>query len=359
MKKGLLYMSGLLALATIKSYAATSVEAFVTSHSFSNILPIKQLIEDDWQQAPKQSASDAFTQNEVGVRAYFDNFSFSVSQRYDYFVQTNDDTAKAFYLDRNDLALDSQSEYDAQLRLFHQRSNGIKVGYKLNFDRFSAELRVGYWRVLATRESQLNGLISSDLNGNISADAQLSEFYSTNNFLKRQNSDDWNTQGSGVTVDLHMRWQPSNNIDISVDITDLYSDYKVDNAGFSKGKIDTDGTFINSIGGIAYVPLYRGIETAERHNFELPETVNLDAIYRTESLAYVTHFTRQGDINFYYVGVQFESENSTTRLLFDIENTAPEIQFHNKWITAYFSIDDTDIDQAMLAKLGVNVHLEF
>ena len=359
MKKGLLYMSGLLALATIKSYAATSVEAFVTSHSFSNILPIKQLIEDDWQQAPKQSASDAFTQNEVGVIAYFDNFSFSVSQRYDYFVQTNDDAAKAFYLDRNDLALDSQSEYDAQLRLFHQRSNGIKVGYKLNFDRFSAELRVGYWRVLATRESQLNGLISSDLNGNISADAQLSEFYSTNNFLKRQNSDDWNTQGSGVTVDLHMRWQPSNNIDISVDITDLYSDYKVDNAGFSKGKIDTDGTFINSIGGIAYVPLYRGIETAERHNFELPETVNLDAIYRTESLAYVTHFTRQGDINFYYVGVQFESENSTTRLLFDIENTAPEIQFHNKWITAYFSIDDTDIDQAMLAKLGVNVHLEF
>lgn len=359
MKKWLLYMSGLLALATIKSYAATSVEAFVTSHSFSNILPIKQLIEDDWQQAPKQSASDAFTQNEVGVRAYFDNFSFSVSQRYDYFVQTNDDTAKAFYLDRNDLALDSQSDYAAQLRLFHQRSNGIKVGYKLNFDRFSAELRVGYWRVLATRESQLNGLISSDLNGNISADAQLSEFYSTNNFLKRQNSDDWNTQGSGVTVDLHMRWQPSNNIDISVDITDLYSDYKVDNAGFSKGKIDTDGTFINSIGGIAYVPLYRGIETAERHNFELPETVNLDAIYRTESLAYVTHFTRQGDINFYYVGVQFESENSTTRLLFDIENTAPEIQFHNKWITAYFSLDDTDIDQAMLAKLGVNVHLEF
>ena len=359
MKKGLLYMSGLLALATIKSYAATSVEAFVTSHSFSNILPIKQLIEDDWQQAPKQSASDAFTQNEVGVRAYFDNFSFSVSQRYDYFVQTNDDTAKAFYLDRNDLALDSQSEYDAQLRLFHQRSNGIKVGYKLNFDRFSAELRVGYWRVLATRESQLNGLISSDLNGNISADAQLSEFYSTNNFLKRQNSDDWNTQGSGVTVDLHMRWQPSNNIDISVDITDLYSDYKVDNAGFSKGKIDTDGTFINSIGGIAYVPLYRGIETTARHNFELPETVNLDAIYRSDNLAYLTHFTRQGDINFYYVGVQFESKDSTTRLLFDIENSAPEIQFHNKWITAYFSIDDTDIDQIMLAKLGVNVHVEF
>ena len=62
MKKRLLYISGLLALATANSYAATSVEAFVTSHSFSNILPIKQLIEDDWQQAPEQSASDAFTQ---------------------------------------------------------------------------------------------------------------------------------------------------------------------------------------------------------------------------------------------------------------------------------------------------------
>ena len=359
MKKRLLYISGLLALAADNSYAATSVEAFVTSHSFSNILPIKQLIEDDWQQAPEQSASDAFTQNEVGVRAYFDNFSFSVSQRYDYFVETNSDTAQAFYLNRNDLALDSQSEYYAKLKLFHQRSNGIKVGYKLNFDRFSSELRIGYWRLLATRESQLNGLISSDLNGNIAADAQLSEFYSTNNFLKRQNSDDWQTQGSGVTVDLHMRWQPSNNIDISLDITDIYSDYKLDNAGFSKGKIDTDGTFINSIGGVAYVPLYRGIETAKRHNFDLPETVNVDAIYRTDDLAYVTHFTRQGDINFYYAGVQFESEDSTTRLLFDIANIAPEIQFQNKWITAYLSLDDIDIDQAMLAKLGVNVHFQF
>lgn len=359
MNKRLTYIPVLFALAAMQSYATTSVEAFITSHSFSNILPIKQLIEDDWQQAPKQSASDAFTQNEVGLRTYFDNFSLSISQRYDYFVEANGDTARAFYLERSDLALDSQSEYHAKLKLFHQRSNGIKVGYKLNFDRFSTELRVGYWRLLATRESQLNGLISSDLNGKISADAQLSEFYTTNNFLKRKNSDDWQTQGSGITVDLHMRWQPSNNIDIRVDITDLYSDYKLDNAGFSAGKIDTDGTFINSVGGIAYVPLYRGIETTARYDFTLPETVNLDAVYRTDNLAYLTHFTRQGDINFYYVGVQFESEYSTTRLLFDIENTAPEIQFHNKWITAYFSLDDTDIAQAMLAKLGVNVHFQF
>lgn len=359
MKVSLPVIATLLALLTINANASTTVEAFATSNSYSNILPIKQLIEDDWQQSPDQTASDAFTQNEVGIRAYFDNFSFSVSQRYDYLVKTEQQTAQAFYLNRNDLALNTLDKYNINLQLHNQRSNGIKVGYKLDYDNFSTEIRLGYWRLLATRESHLNGLISADGNGNISASAQLNEFYSKDNFLRRRNSDDWNTQGSGFTVDLHMYWQPSENIDITLAITDLYTKFTAKNTGYSAGEIDTDGTFINSIGGISYVPLYRGRETTAKHQFSIPETINLNALYRSKSLTYVTQFSRQSDINFYYVGVQFEHGNSSTRLLLDIENSAPEIQFHHPWVTAYFSIDDTDFNQAMLFKLGINLHLSF
>ncbi len=349
----------LLTVLSINANASTKVEAFTTSHSYSNILPIKQLIDDDWQQPPDQGASDAFTQSEVGIRAYIDNFSFSVSQRYDYFVKTEQQTAQAFYLNRNDLALNTLDEYKINFQLLNQRSNGIKVGYKFQYNNFTTDIRLGYWRLLATRDSYLNGVISGDDNGNISASAQLNEFYSTDNFLKRRNSDDWNTQGTGLTVDLHMRWQPSSNIDLKLSITDLYAEFTSKNTGYSAGKLDTDGTFINSIGGIAYVPLYRGIETSAEHQFSIPVTINLNALYRTKKLTYVTQFLRQSDINFYYVGVQFEHENSSTRLLLDIENTAPEIQFHHPWITAYFSIDDTDFNQAMLFKLGINLHLTF
>jgi hypothetical protein len=359
MRNNLCYIPLSLAFITLSSFATTTIESFISSHSYSNVLPVKQLIEDDWQQSPDHDASKAFTQNEAGIRAYIDNFSLSISHRYDYFVDTNHDTAQAFYLDRQDQALNAKAQYDINLKLFHQRSKGIKLGYKLDFDTLSTELRIGYWRLTATRESKLYGTISSDLNNNIAADAQLNEFYSDNNFLKRKNTDDWETDGSGITADFHLRWKPTSNIDIALDITDLYSHFKLEDSGFSEGKVNTNGTFINSLGGVAYLPLYRGLETSAKHTFSLPKTMNIDALYRSESLAYLAHFTRQGDTNFYYLGLQFEAENSTTRLLFDVENRAPEVQFKHRWITAYLSMDDIDLNQAMLLKLGLGLHIEF
>lgn len=346
-------------LLTASTHAETSITPFFTSHSFSNVIPVKQLIKDDWKQAPDSDASNAFTQNEAGIRAYINNFSLSISHRYDYFVDTNSDTAEVFYLNRQDKALDTQDRYDIDLKLLHQRSNGVRLGYKLDFQSFSTEFRLGYWQLNATRESNLNGVVSSDLNGNIAADAQLSEYYSTSNFLRRQNNDDWETRGSGVTLDAHFQWQPTTDINIAIDLKDIYSDFQLKDSGFSDGVVDTDGTFINSIGGVAYLPLYRGREITAKHQFELPKTIHINAVYNQNDLGYLVNITRQGNINFYYVGVEFYSKNTTTRLMLDIENTAPEIQFSSDWLTAYFSIDDTDINKAMLLKLGLNLHFAF
>lgn len=339
--------------------ADEKVEFFAISQSFSNILPVKQLIEDDWQQSPENKASDGFTQNEIGIRSYWKNFSFSISHRYDYFVFSNPDTAKAFYLDRSDLALNTQDKYNIDLKLFHQRSNGIRIGYKFEFEHFSTEIRLGYWDLSATRETNLTGTLSSDLQGNISAIAELDEFYSSNNFLHRRNTNDWDTDGSGMTLDIHLTWQPIENISLYADLKDLYSDFSLDNSGFSEGKIDTEGTYINSVGGIAYLPIYRGRETAEKHQFELPEQLEFTGLYHDEQLSYLTRYKRQGEQNFYYLGLEINHENSSTRLSFDIENSAPEIEYKNEWLTFIFAIDNLHIERAMLLTLGFNIHYNF
>jgi len=336
------------------------VEYFALSHSFSNILPVKQLIEDDWQQSPENKASDGFTQNEMGLRSYWGDFSFGVSQRYDYFVLSNSDTAQTFYLDRSDLALNSQKKYNIDLKLLHQRSNGLRIGYKFEFENFSSEIRLGYWQLSATRESNLQGTLASDLQGNVSAIAQLEEYYSDNNFLHRRNTDDWDTDGSGLTLDIYFAWQPTRKISIFADFKDLYSDFSLNDSGYSKGKIDTEGTFINSVGGIAYLPVYRGISTAQKHQFKLPEQVNLLSLYQySEQMSYLARYKRQGEQNFYYIGLELAHENSSTRLSFDIENTAPEIQYTSDWFSFVFSIDQLDVDRAMLLNFGVNIHFDF
>jgi len=337
------------------------IEFFAISQSWSNILPVKQLLKDEWQQAPSSSASKGFTQNEFGVRTYLHNFSFSISHRYDYFVFSNSDTANAFYLDRSDLALDTQSEYNIDLKLLHQRSNGIRLGYKFEFEKFTIEPRLGYWDLSATRESYLTGTLSSDLNGNISGIAELQEFYSDRNFLRRRNVDnDWDTDGSGLTLDVHISWKPTENITLLADLKDIYSDFTLDNSGYSEGKVDTEGTFINSVGGIAYLPLYRGKEIEDKHQFELPEQVDVMALYHnTKKFSYLARYRHQGEQDFYYLGFEVQHESSSTRFSIDIENLAPELQFKNNWFTLIFAIDDFDIDKALQLNLGLNLQYCF
>ena len=336
-----------------------NISFFMTSKSYSNILPVKPLIKDNWQSTPSNSASHAFTQNEIGVRSYWQNFSFTVSKRYDHFLYTNKDTAHVFYLDKKGLPLNTQNNYQLDLAIQHQRSNGVRLGYKFNEANVTSEIRLGYWQSKASRESKLSGELLSDNQGSINGKALLSEYYSDKNFLRRTNNNDWNTEGEGVTLDVFFNWQTTQEINITAQLSDLYSNFSLNNSGYSTGQIDTDGTFVNSVGGIAYLPLYRGREVSKKHNFTLPKQVDVLTTYATEHVNYLGRYKKQGDVDFYYLGVELLGENSATKFFIDIENLTPEIDYQHKWFRILFAMDDANIDKAMLINLAVSVNYQF
>lgn len=350
----------------IKKPANNSVSTYILSESFSNILPIKQLIEDDWQQAPASNSSIGFTQNELGLKAYWGNISFNIAHRVDYFVFTNPDTAQAFYLERTDQPLTTQDSYQLSLKLHHQRSSGFRVGYQWQLDNFTTEVNIGYWDVSATRESKVTGEIFGDENNNITGTAELTESYSDKNFLKRDNFDRWDIDGYGITVDFSANWKVTPELHVSLDIKDLYSQFNMKNLGYSQGNIDTDGTFINSLGGQSYLPLYRGIETADDYQFNLPEQVNIEASYNTKKIGqeyftvgYLARYKRQGEVNFYYAGIELLLEKSQYTFMLDLENLSPEIRYRNQWFDLIFASDKFDLDKAMQFSLGVAVNYAF
>lgn len=349
-----------------KSYANNSVSTYLSSESFSNILPIKQLIKDDWQQAPASDSSIGFTQNELGLKTYWGNVSFNVAQRLDYFVFTNPDTAQAFYLDRTEQPITTQDSYQLALKLNHQRSNGFRLGYQWQFNNFSTEINIGYWDITTTRDSQITGEIFGDESNNITGEAELTEYYSDNNFLKRENNENWETDGYGITVDIAMVWQVTEQLLIDANIKDLYSTFKLKSLGYSKGNVDTEGTFINTLGGKGYLPLYRGVAGYKDHQFNLPEQVNIVANYHTKNLnnepftvGYLARYKRQGEVNFYYAGVELALENSTLTLMIELEHLSPEIRYRNKWFDIVFATDKFDLDKAMQFSFGVAVNYAF
>ena len=340
------------------------VSVYVSSDSFSNILPLKQLIKDEWQQAPSDESSHAFTQNELGISLNWNNIIFNVAHRLDYFVSTHSDTAEAFYLERSDLPLTTKNRYEVDLRLHHQQSNGIRLGYQWDFNSFTAQVNLGYWDVTATRESELTGQVSGNQNNDITGRAELIEFYSDKNFLKRGNNNEWETDGYGVTVDLSLAWQFNQELHINLDVKDLYSKFKLKKIGFSQGYIDTDGNSINSLGGQSYLPLYRGVEGKKDHQFELPEHINAIVAYNLTSvnkaLSLLARYKRQGEIDFYYLGTQWQhSQYAQTRLMFDLENLSPEIQYSNHWLMFKLGIDELNIDKVKQVNLGLSINAVF
>jgi hypothetical protein len=343
------------------------VSTYLLSESYSNILPIKQLVDDEWKQVPATDSSIGFTQNELGLKAYWGNISFNVAHRVDYFVFTNPDTAQAFYLERTNQPLTTQESYKLSLKLHHQRSNGFRLGYQWQLDNFSTEVNIGYWDVSATRESHITGEIFGEENNNITGTAELSEFYSDKNFLKRDNFDRWDIDGYGITVDFSAKWQVSSDLKIALDVKDLYSQFKMENLGYSEGNIDTEGTFINSLGGKSYLPLYRGRETADDYQFDLPEQVNLQAHYQTPhilpnddiTVGYLARFKRQGEVNFYYAGITFGTERGSFTAMLDLEQLSPELRYSNKWVDIIFATDKLDLDKAMQLTLGITMNYAF
>ncbi len=362
----IVYSNNIIADDLLKSASNGEISTYITSESFSNILPIKQLIEDDWKQSPANNASKGFTQNEIGLKVYWHNISFNMAHRVDYFVFTNNDTAQAFYLERTDQPLTTQDSYQLSLQLHHQESNGFRLGYQWQFDNFTTEINLGYWDVSATRESEITGEIFGDNQNNITGTAQLNEFYSDKNFLKRDNYDRWDIDGYGITLDLSANWQVNNKLNLRMEIRDLYTFFKMKNLGYSQGKVETNGTFINSLGGKSYLPLYRGIETSDDYQFNLPENINVLASYQGNSVSnstidlnYLARYKRQGEVNFYYLGTELKFSESSVILLLDIEHLSPEVQYSNKWFNMTFAIDDIDIEKAMQFSLGVSVNYAF
>lgn len=333
------------------------IGVFAVSETFTDMLPIKQIIDDEWVEQPSKHASTAFSQHEAGIQGEWNNLTFSVSKRYDYFVHSNKDTALAYYQDQSNQGVTPNKEHSINLHLFHQEAKGLRLGYNFTFKKVDANISLGYWQVAEIRSSKINGILTSDVDSNITGQATLEEYYSHKNFLKRRNNESWDTEGYGMSVDLDFTWSINEKLTLRGQLKDIYNDFVLKNSGYSIGDFDTSGRFINSIGGVGYLPIYSGKETTQDHHLTLPERINLTGVYHDELMNYIVKLKRQGDVQFYYAGI--ESNDGSMQLLLDIENMAPEFSYQSQWVTFILGLDSSSSKNAQKLNLGLALQIPF
>ncbi|MDO6559120.1 hypothetical protein [Paraglaciecola chathamensis] len=340
----------------------SQVSMYFKSESYSHILPIKQLVEDEWHTKPKDDADLAFSQNELGSEILINNWSINPAYRVDYFVRTNPDTAAAFYADRTDLPFEKTQTYNLSLALRENRAKGLRLGYQWQNEHFFSHIKLGYWAVVGARDSRLNGTLTQNSAGELQGTGQLTEHYTDNNFLKRPNvkGERWNDSGTGYTVDIALAWRVTPALLLRLDAQDLYSRFSLDDAGLSDGLVDTDNQYTRASGITGFKPLYSGIETSASHDYQLPKRVKLEAAYQFDKVAMHTQLRYIASQAFYLLGASVSlAEDSRLTLLIDIERATPHLILDTKWLDVTLALDKLATKSAYQFALGATFSYSF
>lgn len=334
------------------------ITAFFESNSFSDVLPIQQLINDEWKDQPDAGANKGFSQNEAGVAYQWNNITFKYSHRFDFFVKANNDTLNLIYLDKNDLSYSGKGDVDVQLESTKFRSEGVTIGYSNRFDNFTAGVEFSYWDIDDFRYSFVQGIGYQSDTLNSDSNLSFKEFYSTRNFLKRPDSGEWNKEGHGISMNIALDWA-NDFLSIHFIGKDYFNEYEIDSVGYSEGDFDSNGSFIDDNGFRSFVPVFRGKESSKDHKFSIAKRTNLAATYRYKELDYSIKYLRQYHTDFYYLGLGNIDETSSYLFYVNLKDFTPGFSYQNKFLSLNLGIDDIDINKTYQVRIDTAINVTF
>ena len=307
-----------------------SVYAFTQSHT--DMLPVYELMKDEWKSVPNKKSSGGYSQMERGIKANWNQYSINIARRCDYHIVTNYSTAMAFYIYKNKIDLTSETDFQLDLIFKQICSDGLRLSHQWELDNVTTEIRLGVWQSYKLRISNLQGLATwqPEQGTNkqvVFGHANLSEMYTHSNLLSRPNNGDWNDKGRGYTLDWLINWKINNNWQVNVEVFDLYNQFEFSKPGYSEGGIDTKTDYINKKGGLSFNPLYSGVETTTQYKHKLPETISIKTEYSNDKSIYVAKINRYGYETFVSVGKNLFNKNLI--VMVDFEHATWNVEYLN------------------------------
>lgn len=337
-----------------------SLETKLTSHSFSNIVSIKQIVDDNWTGPPNSKGDVGFSHSVLETKYQNSDFDILVLKRIDYALKATPDTASAYYKNSDQsLNLSENKPYQIDLTLREQHSTGIGLGYTKSIKNWQISIQAIYWEVKKFRSSRLTGSIKGGRNNTLRGNLSLREFYTHRNFLKRSNLHDWNTNGYGHSLKLSLTYQFSKDLSIQIAGNDLFNKFQYRNIGFTRSDINTKGSFIDNQGFSSFRPLLQGLETERDVSGKIAEHTQLIVRYRPENLSYLIDFNTRGKQKFYLFGAEYHFSELTAGIKYDIQNRTPEIKLSTTWLDFTVGSDSFNLNKAQNIKLGLNIKANF
>ncbi|ALO43347.1 hypothetical protein [Pseudoalteromonas phenolica] len=345
-------LSAALLISTSSLANQHEIEFYLTSNSFTDIAPVLQIADDEWQQGPQSDASMGFSQSRVGIAYQYQSLSslrWHIMQRIDYHLVTNPHTALGYYQEQNELPLTSYDEYDVEIELVGSRNRGLGVEYQEQIGQLAISIQANYWQLNYLRHSNVSGTISGKEDLQLLGNLEFEEFYTDNNFLKRPNSEGgWQTSGDGYSLDIAFTYKLSDTMMLYGEFVDLINRFEVTGVGYTKADINTKGSFVDNVGFSSFRPLLKGIEKEQSFEFDLNKQIQLGLDYAKGPFVYHLNTFKQGDRQFTQLGVS----EGAWGLLIDPVNKVVDIKYQGESIDWQLGLDQFNPNDALAIRVG-------
>lgn len=337
----------------------SEIEFYIDSNNFTNITPILEITRDKWSEKTKNNADLGFAQSRIGIaysNTHAANFRLHYMQRIDYELTTNAQTALGYYQEKNDFPLTDYDQYQIAIDLKGARSHGLGLEYVKQMESLNLKLQGNYWEVNYLRHSKVAGAISGSDTSQLLGRIEYQEYYTDNNFLKRQNgNNEWNTSGYGYSIDFALSYQLTNNVLFHVELVDLLNKFSVSQVGYTQADINTKGSFVDNAGFSSFRPLLKGLETEKNYEYKLTTQAQFGFDYQTPAYVYHLYNFKQGNENFTQLGL---SKGSWT-LLVDPNHRIADIKYQSKGLKWHLGLDNINVNKAYAIRLGLSGKLQW
>ena len=268
------------ALATAQEPRA-KVALYVEADGWAHAEPVSiKAYADDWDRSLGHGSDGlAWLQFETGAR--LDRWRIGWVVQRQYVIDASRGAARLQHLEKNELPSPPDERYDVKVRANYYTARGLRVGREL------PELRAGglaitltpslvYWKSRDFEDGDLDGLATSDDQGDLSYAADLDHFYSEDLLLDRKVA---RPDGRGASLDLQGQWRFGERLSGRFDTRNLLGRMWWKNAPYTLGVLDSDTRQVDDNGAVHFDPTLRGFEGKQSHRQRMPLFVQASTEY--------------------------------------------------------------------------------
>jgi hypothetical protein len=327
------------------------------SSSYSEPMPINQLI-NDLEGDPVSSGSAAFSHNQFEIGGGFGSFELSVISRYDYFLEFTSDTVDLVYVDKNDLSVEKNRQYNTRLVVNHIEANGLKFAYKFEpSENFNFGLAASYLTSSDFTDGKITGGIQTTEDA-YTGGLFLDYAYTEDKLLDREVS---SLDGEGYAIDLYGEWNITENWNFHFLFEDLISEIQWDEAPYTEADFNSNNASLDSGGQIETRPLISGIESYKTHRQQLPLRADITVNYELNEKQMVSFTQRRVNISdFSIISYTHRWSNFLHAMVaYNIDAQAVGVGLQVWDFRFQLSADSVDIEKAHSLDLNLSYAVRF